>query len=115
MVIYKFGGSLIKDSGGIKNFARIVKNYQGDLVVIVSALGKTTNALERLVQKAWDMEPGFIEGFNEIKTFHFGVLDDLVSENREDIERKLHSLFHEMEFFLKANVTILRNVQSLLI
>ena len=102
MVIYKFGGSSIKDSGGIKNFARIVKNYQGDLVVIVSALGKTTNALERLVQKAWDMEPGFIEGFNEIKTFHFGVLDDLVSENREDIERKLHSLFHEMEFFLKG-------------
>ena len=102
MLVYKFGGSSIKDSAGIKNIAGIVKQSQDNLVVIVSALGKTTNALEIMVQKAWDKEPGFLEGLNDIKSFHFGVLDELAVENRNDIEKKLNALFHEMEFVLKG-------------
>lgn len=102
MVVYKFGGSSIKDSAGIKNIAGIVKQFQGNLVVIVSALGKTTNALEGMVKKAWDKEPGFLEGLNDIKSFHFGVLDELAVENRNEIEKKLNALFHEIEFVLKG-------------
>ncbi len=102
MVVYKFGGSSIKDSAGIKNIAGIVKQFRGNLVVIVSALGKTTNALEGMVQKAWDRESGFLEGLNDIKSFHFGVLDELAVENRNEIEKKLNALFHEMEFVLKG-------------
>ncbi|MDX2443707.1 MAG: aspartate kinase [Bacteroidales bacterium] len=102
MVVYKFGGSSIKDSAGIKNIAGIVNQFQGNLVVIVSALGKTTNALEDMVQKAWDRESGFLEGLNDIKSFHFGVLDELAVENRNEIEKKLNALFHEMEFVLKG-------------
>ena len=102
MVVYKFGGSSIKDSGGIRNFAEIVKQFQGNLVVVVSALGKTTNALEGLVKNAWERDNGYLESFNEIKSFHFNVLDELVDQNKEEIEKKLGSLFHEMEFFLKG-------------
>lgn len=102
MVVYKFGGSSIKDSGGIKNFAGIVKQYQGNLVVVVSALGKTTNALEKLVKKAWEGEDGFLKSFNEIKLFHFNVLGELLNQNRKEIEKKLHSLFHELEFLLRG-------------
>ncbi len=102
MVVFKFGGSSIEDSGGIRNLAEIVKKYQGNLVVVVSALGKTTNALEELVKKAWERDDGYLENFNEIKSFHFNILGELVNQNKEEIERKLHSLFHEMEFFLKG-------------
>ena len=52
MKVYKFGGASVKDAGGIRNLAEIVSGEKGDLVIVVSAFGKTTNALEKVL-KAW--------------------------------------------------------------
>ena len=50
MQVFKFGGASVKDSNAVKNVAAILKRYEGkQLVVVVSAMGKITNALERLV------------------------------------------------------------------
>ncbi|HVA98370.1 MAG TPA: aspartate kinase, partial [Bacteroidia bacterium] len=49
MKVFKFGGASVKDAEGVKNAAKIISNYQHkNLVVVISAMGKTTNALERL-------------------------------------------------------------------
>ena len=48
MKVYKFGGASVKDARGIRNLAEIVKNEPDDLVIVVSAIGKTTNALEQV-------------------------------------------------------------------
>ena len=52
MKVYKFGGASVKDGSGIRNMAEIVSEVSDDLVIVVSAFGKTTNALEKVL-KAW--------------------------------------------------------------
>lgn len=54
MRVYKFGGASVKDAQGIANVLRIVAREQGELIVVVSAIGKTTNALERVVNARWE-------------------------------------------------------------
>ena len=52
MKVYKFGGASVKDASGIRNLAKIVSAESGNLAIVVSAFGKTTNALEKVL-KAW--------------------------------------------------------------
>ena len=52
MKVYKFGGASVKDAAGIRNLANIVSAEPDNLVIVVSAFGKTTNALEKVL-KAW--------------------------------------------------------------
>jgi len=52
MKVYKFGGASVKNAEGIKNLANIVAEEKGNLVIVISAFGKTTNALEQVL-KAW--------------------------------------------------------------
>ena len=50
MQVFKFGGASVKDSKGVKNVALILQKFANqDLVVVISAMGKTTNALERVL------------------------------------------------------------------
>ena len=49
MKVFKFGGASVKDAAAVRNVADIVRLYAGEkIVVVVSAMGKTTNALEKL-------------------------------------------------------------------
>ncbi len=49
MKVFKFGGASVKDANGVKNVATILKRFPNEnIVVVVSAMGKITNALERL-------------------------------------------------------------------
>ncbi len=50
MKVYKFGGASVKDAAGVRNLESIVRQTDGELMVVVSAMGKTTNALERVVE-----------------------------------------------------------------
>lgn len=49
MKVYKFGGASVKDANGVRNLKEIVAQASDDLMVVISAMGKTTNALERVV------------------------------------------------------------------
>ncbi len=49
MKVYKFGGASVKDAKGVRNLKEIVAQASDDLMVVISAMGKTTNALERVV------------------------------------------------------------------
>ena len=51
MLVFKFVGASVKDADGFRNVADIIRNHQGEdsLVVVVSATGKTTNALEEVI------------------------------------------------------------------
>ena len=49
MKVYKFGGASVKDANGVRNLKEIVAQSSDDLMVVISAMGKTTNALERVV------------------------------------------------------------------
>ena len=76
MQVYKFGGASVKDAKAIKNVAQIVSAVQGQLCVVVSAMGKTTNALERLHDQ-WFKNLSFEETLQSISDFHLSISDEL--------------------------------------
>ena len=55
MKVFKFGGASVKDALAVKNVSRILSLYSGEKrTVIISAMGKTTNEMEKIVQALWD-------------------------------------------------------------
>ena len=50
--VYKFGGASIRNAGAVRNMAEIIGQESSPLVIVVSAMGKTTNALEEILEKA---------------------------------------------------------------
>ncbi len=81
MKVYKFGGASVKDGSGIRNMAEIVSRTTGNLVVVVSAFGKTTNALEKVL-KAWiGGDPGYLDLLEEIRHYHQSVINELFKGN----------------------------------
>ncbi|GAB3847855.1 aspartate kinase [Hymenobacter terrigena] len=70
--VYKFGGASVKDAAAILNLCRIVRDFgpQGPLVIVVSAMGKTTNALEEIYELAYrggdySAQLAAVEGYHE--------------------------------------------------
>jgi len=78
MLVFKFGGASVKDAAGVINLSNIVRKYTGEqLLIVVSAMGKTTNALERLTKAYADGSDDLDGVFSEIKDYHFNILKDL--------------------------------------
>ena len=78
MRVYKFGGASVKDASGIRNLSRIIARETGDVAVVVSAMGKTTNALERVVNALWLRETEQMEReWQLIVDYHRAILRDL--------------------------------------
>lgn len=80
MKVYKFGGASVRNADGVRNLAHIVDG-ESDLFIIVSAMGKTTNALERVFTH---MQNGRKEEANDeikqVQDFHAAIIDDLWGE-----------------------------------
>lgn len=78
MKVYKFGGASVKDAEGIRNLGRIVARETGDVAVVVSAMGKTTNALERVVNALWLREAEQVEReWQVIVDYHSAIMQEL--------------------------------------
>lgn len=103
MVIYKFGGASVKDTASVRNLAEILRNrLRNNLIIVVSAMGKTTNALESILDKKLKGE-SFYENSANLKDFHLGIcrelfpeqhlifaqLDNLFIQLNNDLEQKL--------------------------
>lgn len=78
MKIYKFGGASVRDASGVRNLLKIVASESDNLVVVVSAMGKTTNALERVVNAIWQGDaPAADAEWQTIIAFHRSLADEL--------------------------------------
>ena len=87
MKVYKFGGASVKDAAGVRNLEKIVR-LEGaqDLMVVVSAMGKTTNALERVVEYlANDEEEKALAQWVDIIDFHVAIMKELGLQPGSDI------------------------------
>ena len=104
MEVYKFGGASVKDADGIRNLKSIVGNFDGDLVVVVSALGKTTNSLEEVVEEYLKKE-GLPESKIELlETYHKNIISDLGLQ--EDLLEEMIEEFSDLRRFIsKVNST----------
>ena len=80
MKVYKFGGASVKDAAGIRNLAMIVSVESDNLVVVVSAFGKTTNALEKVL-KAWLAGDNVYKSLlEEIYKNHHSIIEELFTD-----------------------------------
>jgi aspartate kinase len=78
MFVFKFGGASVKDADGIINLANVVKKFDGNqLLIVVSAMGKTTNALEKLTKAYIDQSDDLHEIFDMVKAYHYDILKEL--------------------------------------
>ena len=77
--VYKFGGASVKDAAGVRNVERIVRlEGANDLMVVVSAMGKTTNALERVVEFCdAGKEEAALNQWIDIIDFHVAIMKEL--------------------------------------
>ena len=81
MKVFKFGGASVKDASGIRNLADIVSLFSGDLVIVVSAFGKTTNALEKVLNAWIDEDESCYQMLDSLYQYHHSVIDELFIEN----------------------------------
>ena len=79
--VFKFGGASVKDSEAVRNMTRIVKsNAHQPLVVVVSAMGKTTNAIERIHAARFEGKP-YAEAVDEVTRYHTQLTNELFGED----------------------------------
>jgi len=102
MKVYKFGGASVKDATGIRDLSKIVLGEQANLVVVISALGKTTNALENVL-KAWLNEDVIYNKLiEEIFVNHQSVIIDLFTD-KTLISDKISASFARLREYLQTN------------
>ena len=86
MKVYKFGGASVKDANGVRNLKEIVAQSSDDLMVVISAMGKTTNALERVVTAlAKDDEQIAEQEWLNVLDQHVYVMQDLGLQPNVDV------------------------------
>jgi aspartate kinase len=87
MRVFKFGGASIKNSAAVQNTATIIKQSASDpLLVVVSAMGKTTNALEQIVDKA-QKNLNYKSTLDEVKSYHLEIIQQLKIEDQSFLEK----------------------------
>ncbi|MEJ7626779.1 MAG: aspartate kinase [Ferruginibacter sp.] len=102
MDVYKFGGASLNSNTRIKNTGEIIKNAAGTkLLIIVSAIGKTTNKLETVVSAFTDgRQEEALTIFEEIKKDHLEILKSLTNKQWSKGEIRLKEFFTEIEWLL---------------
>jgi aspartate kinase len=100
--VFKFGGASVKDAQGVKNLAEIVRSNTGDLIVVISAMGKTTNALEQLLAHYIADNPKVWDDFSAIRDYHLTIAASLCQDACPDRVKEIEDLFINLEQRLKV-------------
>src|SRR3569833_1764804 len=101
MLVFKFGGASAKDAAGVINLSGIVKKFEGEqLLIVVSAMGKTTNALEKLTKAYADGSDEIDEIFSEIKNYHFNIIKELF-EPGHPVYNEVSNTFVEIDWMIE--------------
>jgi len=103
MRIFKFGGASVKDADGVKNLLHVLKQVGNeDTLLVISAMGKTTNAMEKVVNSYFEDKNSLEPSVQEVADFHQAILTDLFPSNHK-IHQKVDQLIQEFQGFLLWN------------
>lgn len=104
MQVFKFGGASTKDANGIKNVAHVLHTvgYQNTLIV-VSAMGKTTNAIEVVIDSYFNRKSQLQSSLQDVKKYHNEVLLELFENEKHPVYEKVAKLFDELRNFFGHN------------
>ena len=100
--IFKFGGASVKDAAAARNVVSILQRFKNErLLVVVSAMGKTTNLLEQLVAAYVNKDKSLQDIFGQVKTFHLALLHALFPDTKHAIYAEVNNLFVEIDWVLE--------------
>lgn len=104
MKVFKFGGASVKDHHGVINLFNIIKLLKlKKTVIVISAMGKTTNAFEKVVNAYFNDLDQINFFIDEIKKMHFNLIRKLFKDINEELEIKFDEIFSELNSFILSN------------
>lgn len=104
MEVYKFGGASVKDAQGVRNFLATLKALdKKEVLIVISAMGKMTNALENVVDAYMDRRQDLQEKIELVYNFHQGLMQDLGFKTSDPVHDVFTAVFEEIRSFLQHN------------
>ncbi len=104
MKVFKFGGASVKDHHGVINLFKIIKLLKVEnTLIVISAMGKTTNAFEKVVNAYFNDLDQISFFIDEIKKMHFKLIENLFKDIDEELKSKLGKIFYELNDFIRSN------------
>ena len=104
MRTFKFGGASVKDAEGIHNMYRVLEQTGHEqTLIVVSAMGKTTNAFEKLIEAYFDDAKQLESQLNEIIDYHLGIMNEIFDHPKHDVFDQVKQRFDRLRTFLKNN------------
>lgn len=104
MRVFKFGGASVKDADAVRNVVSVLKEVgYMDTLVVISAMGKTTNAMEKVVESYFYDKNELNASIQEVVDYHEGILSGLFENPNHPIYDKIKLLFDEVKGFLAWN------------
>ena len=104
MRVFKFGGASVKDAESIKNVYDVLRKVgHDDVLLVISAMGKTTNAMEVVVKNYFDKSPELKASIQEVKKYHIQILLDLFDDENHKVFSAVTAIFNDLEYFLEHN------------
>lgn len=97
MKIFKFGGASIKDSQALNNIVETILSKEKDLWIVVSAIGKTTNSLEKLLNSWYNYEIDKFSNLEAVIDFHKKYIKESFKENSENVEKLIEPIYISLE------------------
>ena len=109
MLVFKFGGASVKSADAVKNVAKIISLFPKEKkVVVVSAMGKTTNAMEEIVDALWaNNHESFRYLVDQVYKYHVDICLKLFPDQHEKLNTFIDSLFENL--FAKISQPISEN------
>jgi aspartate kinase len=104
MKVYKFGGASVRSAEGIRNIARIVSGVDGNLFVVVSAMGKTTNAMEIVLENFMKADrSASLAKLAEVEEYHIQIINELFKNPASGIDF-ISPLFNELKQYISQGI-----------
>ncbi len=102
MKVFKFGGASVKDAASVKNVAAVLSLFKNEpLVVVISAMGKTTNALESVVKAYFEKDEKLNDYIKQVKEYHSNIIKELGFKNDHPVYDALENLLVEIDWILE--------------
>ncbi len=105
MKVFKFGGASVKSAEAVKNLTQIMKGYNENILVVVSAMGKTTNALEEIARLFFS-EKSTAENYKALKDYHYGIVQELFPDKSNHVYTEMELVFEELLSVLKKQPSL---------
>ena len=104
MQILKFGGASVRDADGVRNLEKVLQSVGTEkTLIVISAMGKTTNALEKVIEHYLNSKHELQSSIQDVKKYHNGILLELFENESHEVFKVVTALFRELSEFFDRN------------